>query len=690
MAAPLKRGARRIRAALAAWLNRARPEQLLPPGDWLVWLLLAGRGFGKTRTGAETVALWLINHAGCRVALVAATFDDGRDTMVEGESGLESVLQRYGVAYTWNRSLGQLVLTNGSRADLYSGEKPRQLRGPQHHYAWCVAAGEPVLTRRGWVPVEQVRAGDWTLTRQGWRRVTAARYMGYKPTLELITEAGSVRVTADHRVWADGRWRQAGTVTPGASMLSCLPPPSPAHPPTTTGTATAGIATAGMATTETAPATCCTGPCGPPMGAGSPRGTTCTTSTMTEPTTTWRTWRHSPLRITARYTRWLARGRYGTPRWPRSASVRSAGAPTPPGPRSAGSVAAPAGVGTVVVAVEPRSTCDVYDLTVDGAHEFHAGTGGLLIHNCDELAWWLHPRTTWDNLLFGLRLGERPRILVSTTPRPLKLLGELVGAADTVMSTGSTMDNAANLPAVILAKLLEQYDGTSLGRQELYGVLALELEGALWSRAVLVHAHASYPLPELDRIVVSVDPAVTSGKDADATGVVVAGRGPAPAGWRPPAGVVDELTARRAPHLYVLHSEQDRWTPNEAMRRAVELALLYGADEVVVEANNGGDYLPAVFLTEADAAGVSITVHTVHATRNKVTRAEPAVALYEQRRAHHIGPHEALEDQQVSYTGGKGEKSPDLMDALVWAQARLIPLDAQRRRKRVPAATVGA
>lgn len=420
----------------------------MPPGEWLVWLLLAGRGFGKTRTGAETVALWLVNYPGCRVALVAATFDDGRDTMVEGESGLESVLKRYGVGYTWNRSLGQLIMANGSRADLYSGEKPRQLRGPQHHYAWC-----------------------------------------------------------------------------------------------------------------------------------------------------------------------------------------------------------------------------------------------------DELAWWLHPRMTWDNLLFGLRLGTRPRILVSTTPRPLTLLGELVGADDTVLSTGSTMDNAANLPQVILDKLLQQYDGTVLGRQELYGVLSLELEGALWSRDVLKHAHTPYPLPELARIVVSVDPAVTSGPDADATGLAVVGRGPAPAGWQPPPDAVDKALALAAPHLYVLHTEQDRWTPTEAMTRAVELALLYGADEVVVETNNGGDYLGAVLLAAADAAGVTIRLVTVTATKHKVTRAEPTVALYEQRRAHHIGRHEPLEDQLVSYTGGSKDASPDLMDALVWAQARLIPLDvkaaSRRGRKRVQAATVG-
>lgn len=441
----MKRGARRIRAALAAWLNRARPNQLPPPGDqWLVWLLLAGRGFGKTRTGAETVALWLINHAGCRVALVAATFDDGRDTMVEGESGLLAVLDRYGVAYTWNRSLGQLIMGNGSRADLYSGEKPRQLRGPQHHYAWC-----------------------------------------------------------------------------------------------------------------------------------------------------------------------------------------------------------------------------------------------------DELAWWLHPRATWDNLLFGLRLGERPRILVSTTPRPLTLLSELVAARDTVLSTGSTMENAANLPAVILDKLLEQYDGTSLGDQELYGILAGEVDGALWSRAILAEAHGAL-LPELERIVVTIDPAVTSSEDADATGLCVAGRGPAPAGWQPPPHVVDKVRALAAPHLYVLHTEQDRWTPTEACTRAVELALLYGADELVVETNNGGDYLTTVLQAALDAAGVTMRVTTVTASKNKRTRAEPTVALYDQRRAHHVGQHEALEDQLVSYTGADKEPSPDLMDALVWAQARLIPLSVKRRRKRAEATTHAA
>jgi len=685
----LKRGARRIQAALAAWLNRARPNQLPPPGDWLVWLLLAGRGFGKTRTGAETVALWLINEPGCRVALVAATFDDGRDTMVEGESGLLAVLDRYGVGYKWNRSLGQLILTNGSRADLYSGEKPRQLRGPQHHYAWCVSGDEPVLTREGWRQARAVQAGDVVLTRRGWRPVTATRYMGHKSTLALVTERGSVRVTPDHKVWAGGAWREAGSLLPGDSLLSCLPHLSPDRPPTSTGTATAGTATARTATTEIGPGTCCTEPCGQPKGAGCPKDTTCTTSTTTAPTTPSSTSRPSLWRIIARCTPRLVLTRCGpsASRW--SGSASSAARRTRAEPRTAATAATPAGSATAILRVEPRTACDVYDLTVEGASEFYAGTAGVLIHNCDELAWWLHPRTTWDNLLFGLRLGERPRILISTTPRPLTLLSELVAARDTVLSTGSTMENAANLPQVILDKLLEQYDGTSLGQQELYGILAGEIEGALWSRALLAAAHGA-TLPELERIVVTIDPAVTSGEESDATGLCVAGRGPAPEGWEPPPGVVDRARALLAPHLYVLHSEQDRWTPTEACTRAVELALLYGADELVVEANNGGDYLTTVLATALDAAGVTMRVEKVTATRKgKITRAEPTVALYEQRRAHHVGKHEALEDQLVSYTGDGKEASPDLMDALVWAQARLIPLDVKRRRTRRAPATRG-
>lgn len=155
----------RLAVGWGLWKQVARSKQLAPAGDWRIWLLLCGRGFGKTRTGAEQVVRWAIETPGVRIALVAATFDDGRDVMVEGESGVLSVLYRYGMregkntapgVFTWNRSLGQLVLPNGSRMDLYSGQKPRQLRGPQHHYAWCDELPHWQYPRATW---KQVRFG---------------------------------------------------------------------------------------------------------------------------------------------------------------------------------------------------------------------------------------------------------------------------------------------------------------------------------------------------------------------------------------------------------------------------------------------------------------------------------------------------------------------------------------------------
>lgn len=155
----------RLAMGWGLWRQAARTKQLAPAGDWRIWLLLCGRGFGKTRTGAEQVVRWALETPGVRIALVAATFDDGRDVMVEGESGVLSVLHRYGMregkvtapgVFTWNRSLGQLVLPNGSRMDLYSGQKPRQLRGPQHHYAWCDELPHWQYPRATW---KQVRFG---------------------------------------------------------------------------------------------------------------------------------------------------------------------------------------------------------------------------------------------------------------------------------------------------------------------------------------------------------------------------------------------------------------------------------------------------------------------------------------------------------------------------------------------------
>lgn len=420
------------------WRRRARANQLAPTiAGWLVWLILAGRGWGKTRTGAEQAVRWALEHPGWRIALVAATFDDGRDVMVEGDSGVLSVLYRYGMregkvpapgVFTWNRSLGQLVLPNGSRMDLYSGNKPRQLRGPQHHAAWC-----------------------------------------------------------------------------------------------------------------------------------------------------------------------------------------------------------------------------------------------------DELPHWQYPRKTWNNLLYGLRLGDDPKVVVTTTPLPIPLLRELVNRNNTVVTKGSTFDNAANLAAPILQELREQFDGTEEGRQELGGELLDDVKGAMLTRAVLAWADEPVPVPELERLVVSVDPAVEDDPEVnDATGYAVVGVGYP---THPDAWHAD------LPHLYVMHTDQQWLDPTKAMSLAARLDDAYDTDGVVIEANNGGKYLPAVL--RAVAPGIPFKVVKAAGQQDKRTRAQPLVALYQQRRVHHVGPQAFLSDELATWTGAKGQPSPNVMDAAVWGQHAVLPptLKPGRRRR---------
>lgn len=408
--------------ARVRWLATARPEQLPPSTDgWDVWLYLAGRGAGKTRAAAEWLAHQARTQPGTRWAVVAATFADARDTCVEGDSGLLGAL--LDDVETWNRSLGELVLTNGSRVKLFSADEPDRLRGPQHHGAWC-----------------------------------------------------------------------------------------------------------------------------------------------------------------------------------------------------------------------------------------------------DELAAWRRPEA-WDQLQFGLRLGRRPQTVVTTTPKPVRLVRDLVARQGdgVVIRRGSTFDNADNLAPAALDELRRRYEGTRLGRQELYAELLLDTPGALWSLATFeADGFRVADVPEdLERVVVAIDPAVTSDEGSDESGIVVAGR-----------------VGDRA---YVLEDASLRADPTSVARAAVAAFHECAADRIVVEANNGGDWLPALIRT-VDA---SVKVDTVHATRGKALRAQPVAGLYEQGRVHHVGLLPTLEDQMTTWAPDAGMRSPDRIDALVWALTALHPELARtpgRRRSIVVAA----
>lgn len=405
---------------LDTYFPTARPNQHPPAGDWLVWLILAGRGFGKTRTGAEWVADHALTNAGSRWAIVAATFADGRDTCIEGESGLLAVLRRrrptHDWARAWNRSWGELTLPNQSRIKLFSADEPDRLRGPQHHGAWC-----------------------------------------------------------------------------------------------------------------------------------------------------------------------------------------------------------------------------------------------------DELAAWRYPEA-WDQLQFGLRLGDRPRTVVTTTPKPVRLIRDLLERDSTVVVRGSTFDNADNLAPAALDELRRRYEGTRLGRQELYAELLLDTPGALWTLSSFDRPGFRVPdVPDdLERVVVAIDPAVTSGDTSDESGIVVAGR--------------------RGDQAFVLEDCSLRADPATVARTAVRAFHELAADRLVVEANNGGDWLPALIRT----VDPNVPIDTVHATRGKALRAQPVAGLYEQGRVHHVGVLAGLEDQMTTWSPDAGMRSPDRLDALVWALTALHPeLSGGRRRRSI-------
>lgn len=390
------------------WRAQGRPEQHTPDWAFNVWLILAGRGFGKTRTGAEDMADYMLSNPGVRCAILAPTIADARDTCVEGESGLLAVLARYGFIdgenLDWNKSKLQLKLPNGSQVKLFSAESPARLRGPQHHRAW-------------------------------------------------VDELAQV-VKRDPDAWAQ--------------------------------------------------------------------------------------------------------------------------------------------------------------------------------------------------LRFGLRLGKNPQIVCTTTPLPVKAVRDLIKRAgeDVHVTRGSTFDNAANLAENTLAALKEEYEGTRLGRQELYAEMLDDIPGALWQRDWFDKLRLRR-MPEMTQVVVAVDPAVTSGDDADETGILVVGKG---------------IDGR----YYVLADRSCRTTPMDWAARVVGAYEDFGANQVVIETNQGGDALVALLRQLAP----NLPVVKIHAKKGKRVRAEPVSALYEQGKVSHVGEFDTLEDQLCLWTPEEVE-SPDRMDALVYGLLQL-------------------
>lgn len=376
---------------------------------------MAGRGWGKTRTGAEDVAAYALWNPGVRVGVVAPTFADARDICVEGESGLLQVIPSPCIA-AWHRSMGEMLLFNGSRIKLFSADEPERLRGPQHHRVWC-----------------------------------------------------------------------------------------------------------------------------------------------------------------------------------------------------------------------------------------------------DELGAWTS-RKAFDQLWFGLRLGNDPKVVITTTPRNRDVIKELLKkrGKGVFLTHGRTLENKGNLAPQIIEHLMERYAGTRLGRQELDAELLTDTTGALWQREALDKYRVECA-PDMTRIIVAIDPAMSSGEDSDETGIIAAGRG------------IDGL-------IYVISDWSGRHTPDAWAQRAVMLYREMNAQMIVAEINAGGDLVERVLRQVAP----DVRFKPVRASRGKAERALPVAALYEQGRVRHVGLMDKLEDQMVSFSPSKpAEKSPDRVDALVWAISELSELARGEPRIRI-------
>lgn len=272
---------------------------------------------------------------------------------------------------------------------------------------------------------------------------------------------------------------------------------------------------------------------------------------------------------------------------------------------------------------------------------------------CDELAAWKYLRETWDMAMFGLRLGSNPRTCITTTPKPSAVLREIIKDERTAVTRGSTFDNAGNLAPTFLRAIRDKYEGTRLGRQELNAELLDDVPGALWTRDMIDAARKNVVVPDMQRIVVAIDPSGTAGEsdDGDSIGIVVAGKG------------VDGLG-------YILADRSCKLSPDGWGRRAVAAYHEFGADRIIAERNYGGAMVEHVIKT----VDKNVAYTEVVASRGKVVRAEPIAALYEQGRVKHHGDLDLLEDQMCAMTGTGylGDGSPDRVDAGVWALTELM------------------
>jgi phage terminase large subunit-like protein len=276
---------------------------------------------------------------------------------------------------------------------------------------------------------------------------------------------------------------------------------------------------------------------------------------------------------------------------------------------------------------------------------------------CDELAAWNDPQGTWDMLQFGLRLGDNPQSIVATTPRPIPTIRKLIADETTLVMRGSTFDNSENLAETFLTKIKAVYEGTRLGRQELYAEILEDNPGALWKLSNIEATRVRNAPIDFRRVAGAIDPAVTSRPDSDESGIIF-------------GGIADCMCKGFSElHAFILEDASGIYAPDQWARIVAEGYHRHGCDRIIAEINNGGEMVEATLRTLGDA---NISYRGIHASRGKAIRAEPVAALSEQGKIHFVGTFAKLEDQLVNWNPLVDSYSPDRLDAFVWLLTELL------------------
>lgn len=646
------------------WLFWARENQRLPIGDWTTWLILAGRGFGKTRTGVETTRAWVKNFR--YVNLAGATADDARDIMIEGESGILAMCPRSERPF-YKKSERKLLWPNGAASLIFTADEPDRARGKQSEKLWCLIGSTQVTMGDGSrKAIKDIKTGELVLTRKGPRRVLAvSSHMdtvgrvsfsngseivgtGKHPMIQCngvttcledlsigdcVPTDTSALTLAQSTNTEDRHWFTSIDISGNRSMVGCLRVML-----SIIKMGTAQIIDSATLNVRAKQATLESTLLGMPTAQASRDPfRMCNVPTVDAILSAVRGSRFSDVRAAQQNGQ--------------SQSAKSQGlALSVEHPLSQDEESSAA---SVVSTWEAVGSAEVFDLGIEGEPEFFAN--GLLSHNCDEVAAWRY-RDAWDQLMLGLRLGSEPQCIATTTPRPTELIKEIIKDTATFVTRGTTYDNKANLAPAFFSRVIKKYEGTRLGRQELNAEILDSNPNALWTlQNIDLYRISQASVPKnLQRIAIGVDPAVTSNTDSAETGIVCA--------------AVDFQDPQ---HFYVFEDASiEMASPDKWAQRVVDTYNTWSADRVVGEVNNGGELVESVIRGKSP----NISYSEVRATRGKTRRAEPIAALYEQGRVHHVGCFSKMEDQMCEFDPSvelAEGKSPDRMDALVWAITEL-------------------